>query len=191
MTARTTLEIATGISAPTRFTSSVTTRPKFVQYSHMSFGSIGIAHSSNSNLYGVRFAQLSTHMLTPDHGVLELIVRRMWPVATFQLIQNVLQLSDELLEYVDEPPNLLAVINAGKELQKLSIYQLLPKCISAMGDGGICLTWPLERFYGGLSCYNDGDITLNYRVRSGESTRVINPTCQDLSTFAAVMRECH
>jgi hypothetical protein len=113
------------------------------------------------------------------------------PVATFQLIQNVLQLSDELLEYVDEPPNLLAVINAGKELQKLSIYQLLPKCVSAMGDGGICLTWPLESFYGGLSCYNDGDITLNYRVRSGESTRVINPTCQDLSTFAAVMRECH
>jgi hypothetical protein len=113
----------------------------------------------------------------------------MWPVASFHWINKVLHLSNALLEYLDEPPGILAVINAGKELQKLDINQLLPKCVSAMGDGGICLAWPLESFYAGLSCYNDGDIILNYRVRGGESIRVDSPSHLDLSDFATAMRK--
>jgi len=187
MTVYETLDV-TGSPSPKTFTSPVTT-PRFQLYKHMSLSNVTIARSSTPSQYGVRVAKLSSHRLTPGPGLLESMARIMWPVATFHWIKKVLHLSDALLEYVDEPPGILAVINAGKELQKLTIYQLLPKCVSAMGDGGICLAWPLEGFYAGLSCYNDGDITLNYRVRGGESIRVASPSPQDLSAFAAAMRK--
>jgi hypothetical protein len=177
-------------SPPGIFPKPVLTRPQFKQYAPPTLGERATTHSNNPSLYEARNTSLATCRMTSNYNLLEFIARRTWPAASLHWLEKVLHLSSAMLEYVDEPPNLKAVINAGKELKALATQKLLPKCVSAMGDGGICLTWPLDNFYAGLSCYNDGDIILNYRVRGCEGVRVIAPSPQDLSIFATTMRKC-
>lgn len=95
--------------------------------------------------------------------------------------------SQELLNYAEEFPNNIALDNANQILTVLEKLGSEPKTISPMGDGGVCLVWPLKHFYSGINCSNDGDIYLNYRVRGQKSIVCINPKLEDLQDMLIML----
>jgi hypothetical protein len=148
-----------------------------------------ISHYTNSALGGERFDGTHNFHSYANVNPLVAFARLTWPVSSLHWIDKILVLSPAMLEYIDELPSPTSVVKAGKQLASLSKFKLYPKCVSAMGDGGICIAWPLSRIYADICCFNDGEVIMNYRIRGCVSTCVENPSFDDFSMFSSVVHE--
>jgi hypothetical protein len=104
------------------------------------------------------------------------VTKILWPTSSWRWIPDITSLSPAVISYLEAPPNLVSIVNSGKILGWLEILRFHPKCIAPMGDGGICIAWPMEGFYADISCFNDGDITLSFRERGLQAKTINNPS---------------
>lgn len=93
-------------------------------------------------------------------------------------------LTKALTEYVAELPNETAASLATNVIDVLLSNNIKPKVISAIGDGGICLSWPIKSLYAAVVCRNDGYVYLNYRPLGGSSTFIAQPNKSDLKMLS-------
>jgi hypothetical protein len=120
---------------------------------------------------------------------LELIARLLWPAFSLQWIPKVTSPSTEVLAYIEEVPNIISIHNAGKLLRKLEALETLPKCIVPMGDGGVCIAWPLRNFYADICCGNDGENILSFRKPGSRKKYIDNCGVQYLHNLTSLIKD--
>jgi hypothetical protein len=159
------------------------------QYAQKYFQVSAISHSTNLALEGLYYSGARSSYGNANVNPLAVLARLTWPISSHHWIDKIFLLSPAMLDYIEELPNRASVVSAGNQLAALNKLNLYPKCVSAMGDGGICLAWPLAAIYADICCFNDGEVIMNYRIRGSASTSVENPSFDDLRAFSSVVHE--
>lgn len=120
---------------------------------------------------------------------LELIARLLWPAFSLQWIPKLISPSTEVLAYIEEVPNIISIHNAAKLLRQLEALETLPKCIVPMGDGGVCIAWPLRNFYADICCGNDGENILSFRKPGSRKKYIDNCGVQYLHNLTSLIKD--
>jgi hypothetical protein len=111
-----------------------------------------------------------------------------WPKYAFKWIPNLFpKVGRSGYEY-KEPPAITAIISASKYLKWLNDLREDSMSVHAIYEGGIFMSWSVNRVKAELCCYNDGENMLDYRT-IGHATHICSsPTKDDLVKFLDWMK---
>ena len=80
-------------------------------------------------------------------------------------------LDDDWDSYGAETPNQWAIGCALEVLKNLASEDLEPSSIDASVEGGVCLSFQTESYYGDIECFNSGEV-FAVTSKNGEDTEV-------------------
>lgn len=138
----------------------------------------------------VQDRQLPRQATTKDQTLMQLqrYAYDHWPKFAFKWIPNLFpKVGRSGYEY-KEPPIITAIINAAKYLKWLNELCEDSMSVHAIYEGGVFLSWSVNRVKAELCCYNDGENMLDYRI-IGHATHIYSsPNKDDLKKFLEWMK---